>query len=189
MNIQNITYGKLTAENFDVNSLDDFIRHQQVKKCWRKINNVFMLVKNEYVEDWSLDRHREVACEILNGIKEGGVGFGAFCDGRVVGYTYLSKQLFGSKLQYMELKLFHVSEPFRGNGIGKELFKRTCTEAKQSGAKKLYISAHSSEESQAVYRSLGCMDAVEVNKDIAENEPYDVQMEYQLDLHPKGVGI
>lgn len=178
--MEKITYVKLTTENFSANSLDDFIRHQEVKKSWRKINDVFVLVKNEYVEDWSLEKRREVAGEILSGISDGGVGFGAFCDGRVVGYVFLSERLFGSNYQYMEIKLFHVSEPFRRRGIGKELFKLICAEAKKTGAKKLYISAHPSEESQEAYRSLGCIDAMEVDKEIAENEPYDIQMECQL---------
>lgn len=48
------------------------------------------------------------------------------------------------------------------------------------GAEKIYISSHSSKESQAAYRSLGCVDAVKINKEIAENEPFDIQMEYCL---------
>lgn len=178
--MENITYVELTTENFNANSLDEFIRHQEVKKSWRKINDVFILVKNEFTEDWSLEKRREVAWEILNGISAGGVGFGAFCDGRVVGYILLSNRLFGSNYQYMEIKLFHVSKPFRRRGIGRELFKLICAEAKEAGAKKLYISAHPSEESQLAYRSLGCIDAMEIDKEIAENEPYDIQMEYQL---------
>ena len=48
------------------------------------------------------------------------------------------------------------------------------------GAKKLYILAHSLKESQNAYRKLGCIDANEINREIAENEPFDIQMEYQL---------
>ncbi|MBR0125205.1 MAG: hypothetical protein IJM03_07650 [Treponema sp.] len=55
-----------------------------------------------------------------------------------------------------------------------------CKKAKEIGAKKLYISAHSSKESQAAYRRLGCTEAAEINQAIAENEPYDVQMEFVL---------
>ena len=48
------------------------------------------------------------------------------------------------------------------------------------GADKLYISAHSSKESQAAYRALGCTPAEEVNEGLAAAEPFDVQMEYRL---------
>ena len=73
-----------------------------------------------------------------------------------------------------------MSKPYRRRGIGKELFKLACKTAKEVGAKKLYISAHSSKESQAAYRKLGCIEATEINQVIAENEPYDVQMEFVL---------
>jgi hypothetical protein len=49
-----------------------------------------------------------------------------------------------------------------------------------AGAEKLYISAHSSKESQAAYRALGCTPAEEVNEGLAAAEPFDVQMEYRL---------
>lgn len=177
-----ITFLKLTNENFHENSLDEFIRHQEVKECWRKVNNEFILTENHYVEDWDIDKCREIAKTIENGIADEGFAYGAFFENKVVGYIYLSKHFFGSHNQYIELQLFHVSEPFRSKGIGKELFKLACDEAKRIGAKKIYISAHSSKESQAAYRRLGCIDAVEINKEIAENEPFDIQMEYQLEF-------
>ena len=55
-----------------------------------------------------------------------------------------------------------------------------CEEARRLGADKLYISAHSSKESQAAYRALGCTPAEEVNEGLAAAEPFDVQMEYRL---------
>ena len=44
----------------------------------------------------------------------------------------------------------------------------------------LYMSAHSSMESQAAYRALGCVHAQEINAALAQAEPCDVQMEYLL---------
>ena len=46
---------------------------------------------------------------------------------------------------------------------------------------KLYISAHSSKESQAAYKAIGCVHAEEINQKLAEEEPCDVQLEYVLD--------
>ncbi|MGN0643166.1 MAG: GNAT family N-acetyltransferase [Huintestinicola sp.] len=175
-----IYYSKLSNENFSVNSLDKFIRHQEVTECWRKVNGSYVLVPNEFTEDWDTEKCREIAQTVITGIGNNGFAYGAFSGNEVVGYIYLSKDLFGSEDQYIELQLFHISEPFRRKGIGKKLFKLACTEAKAIGAKKLYISAHSSKESQAAYRSLGCVEAAEVNKEISENEPFDIQMEYRL---------
>ena len=52
----------------------------------------------------------------------------------------------------------------RGNGIGKKLFLEAKQWAKQRGAKKLYISAHSSVESQAFYKAMGCVEAKVYNQ-------------------------
>ena len=60
--------------------------------------------------------------------------------------------------------------------VSNELFAPACKTAKEIGAKKLYISAHSSKESQAAYRKLGCIEATEINQVIAENEPYDIPL-------------
>ena len=175
-----IIFTKLSEENLHTDSLDEFVRHQEVKECWRKIGNEFILVPNEFVEDWDVEKCREIAQTMLDGIKENGFAYGAFFEDKLVGYIYVSKKFFGSANQYIELQLFHISELFRRKGLGKELFKLACGEAKMLGAKKLYISAHSSKESQEAYRRLGCVEAMEVNLQIAENEPYDIQMEYQL---------
>lgn len=65
-------------------------------------------------------------------------------------------------------------------GVGRQLFTRLCAEARRIGAEKLYISAHSSRESQAAYRKLGCVHAEEIIPAIAQEEPWDVQLEYVL---------
>lgn len=64
--------------------------------------------------------------------------------------------------------------------VGKTLFYKACEEAKKLGADKLYISAHSSRESQAAYKAIGCVHAEEINRKLAEEEPCDVQLEYVL---------
>ena len=66
-------------------------------------------------------------------------------------------------------------------GIGKTVFYQACEEARRLGADKLCISAHSSKESQAAYKALGCVHAKEINPKLAEEEPCDVQLEYVLD--------
>jgi len=65
-------------------------------------------------------------------------------------------------------------------GIGKKLFSLICKKAKEMGAQKLYISAHSSEETQAFYKAVGCVEAVEYNVKLVEEEPCDCQLEYCL---------
>lgn len=108
------------------------------------------------------------------------IDFGAFKGTELVGYITLGKDFFGTRKQYLEVVEFEVSEPYRNQGIGKQLFQLACEAARKMNAKKLYISAHSSKESQAAYHKLGCTLAEEQNPVNVEKEPYDVQLEYSL---------
>ncbi len=65
-------------------------------------------------------------------------------------------------------------------GVGRKLFEKAAGVAEGYGAKRLYISAHSSKESQAAYKALGCVHAEEIIPWIANEEPFDVQLEYVL---------
>ena len=159
--------------------LDGFIRHQEVNECWRFVDGEWRLLPIAFTEDWDLPRLREEASCLILAISDGIPVFGAFDGDSLVGFAQLGERL-GSRKQYIELVSYHVSAPYRGKGIGRRLFAAICDAARVLGAEKLYISAHSSRESQAVYRALGCIHAVEVDAVRAEREPCDVQMEYAL---------
>ncbi len=178
--METITYAKLTHDNFNEHTLDNFIRHQEVKECLRKVGNEFILTPCEFTEDWNLCKRRDIAKNVIEAIDKNYVVYGAFYQEEVVGFIYFGNSTFGSKNEYVELVMFQVSEPFRKRGIGKTLFKYGCDAVRKRGVSKIYISAHSSRESQEAYRKLGCINAIEINEQIAENEPYDIQMEYKL---------
>ena len=74
----------------------------------------------------------------------------------------------------------HVSEEMRGLGIGRRLFLMCVSWARERGAGKLYISAHSAVETQAFYRAMGCVEAAEYSAWHVKKEPYDCQLEYVL---------
>lgn len=86
----------------------------------------------------------------------------------------------GSHNQYIWLDMLHVSFEYRHHGIGRKLFNLAVEAARELHASKMYISAHSSEESQAFYRAMGCVHAMEVIPELFEAEPYDVHMEFVL---------
>ena len=76
----------------------------------------------------------------------------------------------------MILDMMHVSAACRGQGIGRRLFDVGKEEARKVGAEALYISACSSEETIAFYKAMGAKMTDCPIKEIAEDEPYDVQM-------------
>ena len=143
------------------------------------MNGEWQMVPVVFTEDWDLLRLRAEADDILQAIAAGTPVVGAFDGDVLVGFAQLGERL-GSRGQYIELVSYHVSAPYRGKGIGRRLFAAICDAARSLGVEKLYISAHSSRESQAAYRALGCVLAQEVDAKRAANEPCDVQMEYDL---------
>ncbi|MCR5487128.1 MAG: hypothetical protein K6F35_06315 [Lachnospiraceae bacterium] len=43
---------RLTEDNFNSHSLDNFIRHQVVKECWRNVDGDWILLPISFVEEW-----------------------------------------------------------------------------------------------------------------------------------------
>lgn len=175
-----ITYQKLSKDYLHSDILDNFNRYELVNRCWRKENDKWFLIDNRYVEDWDLNKKRNIVAELSNCISNNGLVYGAILDNKIIGFASMSTDFFGKKADYVELLLIQVTTDYRNNGIGKNLFRQIVVSAKQIGAKKIYISANSSEQSQAFYKSCGCTDALEINQAIAKNEPFDRQMEYLL---------
>ena len=171
---------KIMAQELDIALFSDFHRHQQVNQCWRKVNDEWIVIDNPFTEDWGEKEFRFLVECLQNTIATGGVVYGAFLDGKLKGFASVENTFFGIQRQYLELSSIHVSEDCRGSGIGRKLMEAAKEWAKRRGARKLYISAHSSKESQAAYRALGCTHAREIIPAIAEEEPCDVQMEYVL---------
>ena len=171
---------RLPFKGFNEYSLDNFVRHQVVSECWRNVDGEWKLLPIAFTEDWGLDKCREEAADIFQRADRDLISFVAFQSNKVTGFITVNTRTIGSRKQYLQLESFQVSEPYRGQGIGKELFAKACAAAKEMGAQKLYISAHSSKESQAAYSALGCVHAQEIIPCIADVEPYDVQMEYAL---------
>ena len=175
-----IYFSRLDDNNFTGRSLDSFVRHQTVTECWRKTGSDWKLVPIVYEENWSLEQCRKIAEDVRLHMNLDQTGFGAFVGERIVGFATVSHHIFGAKASYVELVCFQVSEEYRRQGIGKKLFSMVCEEALRLGAEKLYISSHSSKESQAAYRALGCTPAQEISATLVEAEPFDVQLEYRL---------
>lgn len=144
------------------------------------INGVYVLTSVSYTETWDFSERREMALKILCAVEKGQAAFGAVADGVTVGFALLGGSLFGRGGQYIDLSEFYVSENFRRQGIGYRLFRKVCCEAKKLGAKRLYISAHSAEESINAYMKYGCSEAVEPDRAHIEKEPFDLQLEYDL---------
>ncbi len=178
--MENITIAKLTDENFSLHSMDHFIRFERITQFWKKVHDQLVLTDSDYILDWDLEKRRDVAHTIQQVIQKNGYAYGAFSGNSVVGYILVSKDRFGSRAQYFEVCLFHISASYRRKGLGKELFKLACFEARRCGAEKLYISSGPAKGTQEAYRKLGCIPATEINPEALRRNPGDIQLEYVL---------
>ena len=171
---------ELSIKDISCELFAHFIRHQVVTKCWRKIDGEWCIRDIAFTEDWGHQEFEVLVKCLKNTVRTGGLVLGAFEDGKLKGFISVESEYFGSKKQYLELSSMHVSADLRGNGVGKELFHIAKQWAKEHGAKKLYISGHSSVESQAFYKAMGCVEAKEYDMAHVEKEPCDCQLECEL---------
>ncbi|MGH4121414.1 MAG: GNAT family N-acetyltransferase [Clostridium sp.] len=178
--MESISYKELKKTEIDVPLFTGFNRYQEVKKCWRKESGEWILKEISFIEQWGPDKYESLVKYLCNTIRTGGTVFGAFHNNVLVGFASVESQLFGLQKEYVELSYIHTSYESRGMAIGKNLFALVCKKAKEIGAKKLYISGHSSQESQAFYKAMGCVEAEEYNSKLFAKEPCDCQLEYSL---------
>lgn len=80
--MEEIRIERLTEDHFHLHSLDSFIRHQIVKECWRKVDGQWVLLPIAFVEEWSLEKCREEAAEIIRHQHGKMVDYGAFQGGK-----------------------------------------------------------------------------------------------------------
>ncbi len=175
-----IQYRELHEKEIDRDLFRQFIRHQNVTKCWRKEKGEWVIRDAPFVDDWSEEDYQTLVSCLRNTAATGGFVYAAFWGGALKGFVSVEPGLFGARQDYMDLSSIHISEDMRGQGIGKQLFLAAREWAGKKGAGKLYISAHSAVESQAFYKAMGCVEAREIRRDHVEKEPFDCQLEYRL---------
>lgn len=175
-----ITYRTLTEAEICRDLFRHFIRRQVVTDCWRRDHGEWIIRPDPFVDDWTEEEYQTLVAELRDTARSGGFVYAAFCDGQLKGIVSVTGRPFGTSRQYLDLTNLHVSEDRRRCGIGKTLFAAAKSWAKEHGAEKLYLSAHSAVESQAFYKSMGCVEAREYSREHVEKEPFDCQLECVL---------
>ena len=173
-------YRSLQENEINRELFRDFIRRQVVTKCWRRKDGEWLIKDEPFIDDWT-EQDYEVLIECLKRtVGTGGLIYGAFYEEKLKGFVAVLPEIFGGENKYIDLAAIHVSQDMRGTGIGTVLFKEAKRWAKEKGAEKLYISAHSAVESQAFYKRMGCVEAAWYKKEHVEEEPFDCQLEVKL---------
>lgn len=175
-----VQYRALSENEISRKLFFGFIRRQVVTKCWRREKGEWVIRDDPFIDDWTEADYQTLISCLKNTAATGGVVYGAFVDGTLKGFASIEPDFLGSDGQYLDLSSIHVSEDARGAGIGKALFLMAKGWAREKGAKKLYISAHSAVESQAFYKNMGCVEALEYDRRHVDLEPFDCQLECAL---------
>lgn len=173
-------YKKLTIEEIRDNFLSTFNRYQETHQVLVKYQDELIVKKDSFVDDWNHEKKASVIHSLRYCLQAGGVVIGVYREHELIAFANVENVIFGTDSDYVELPYIHVSKELRGSGIGKRLFEICCEEAKLLGAKKLYIAAHPSVETQHFYKRMGCTLASEINLAIFNKEPLDLQLEYLL---------
>jgi GNAT superfamily N-acetyltransferase len=82
----------------------------------------------------------------------------------------------GAERPKFQLIFLYISNSHRRKGIASRLFSAASEVARERGAKRLYISATSSESTVNFYLSPGCKLAKDINKELQDLEPWDIQL-------------
>ncbi|MCK8058203.1 MULTISPECIES: GNAT family N-acetyltransferase [unclassified Fusibacter] len=163
----------------EVDKMKDIDASQYIGKAWREVEGERRLVDIDYFDPTWPNGYEYHLDHLKNTIMTGGAALAAFDnDGTLIGIGTLEKSLFGKRFKYALLDQLFVTKNKRGLGIGKLLFDELLKKSLEFGADKIYICAGSAEETIAFYRQIGCVDCVEVQAELYDGDPRDMQLEF-----------
>ena len=151
-----------------------------VKRVWRKVDGVKQWIEINWQDEDFPEGYDNHLTALKETFKNGGFAIGAFDGERLIGFCSVNIDAFGKQYKYVLLDQIFISKEYKRNGIGRKLFYMSADQARRCGAEKFYICAGSSEDTLTFYDSLGCKEAEEINQVLYENDPNDVQLEYDL---------
>ncbi len=176
----NISFEEIFFYDLSSFLFERFNRHQEVNFCWRKKDGKWFLQKAPSTEEWNKDDIVSLVDRLTYTLRSGGIMLGAFINQYLAGFATIEFESFGPDYEYIQMSNLYVSYGQRRKGIGRTLFAMACNAAKRMGARKLYISAHSAEETQAFFKAMQCVEAMYCNREVSASNPCERQLEYLL---------
>ena len=169
------------------------LRREEIEQVWtidrsEVIHHVYycesgtLVLKPEYyeVDGWPPGKAETHTPLLIDCFAGGGWFYGLFDDAKLIGAAILDGRFIGRKQDQLQLTFLHVSKAYRKQGLGKRLLTLAKTEARERGAKRLYISATPSENTVDFYRRLGCVVTQEVDAKLFALEPKDIHLECEV---------
>lgn len=177
--MENILYRTLTVDECE--RINEMNPSQYIRKAWREVDGKRQLVEINFQDtDWP-NGYQHHYSNLKSTILNGGIAFGAFDHkDKMLGFATIDRIFFGEETSVALLDQLFITLEERGRGIGKKLFMHCVEVAQKWNVDKIYICAGSAEETIAFYFAIGCKEAVEVNKELYESDPRDLQLEFLL---------
>jgi predicted N-acetyltransferase YhbS len=143
-----------------------------------------LLLKPEHhdVQGWPPGEPELYGPILLDCFDRGGTLYGAFEGGTLVGAMALESRFIGRNADQLQLKFLHIGQRHRRTGLGSMLFEKAVAEARELGARRLYISATTSENTIRFYLHRGCRVTNDVDTALFELEPEDIHLELDLGI-------
>ena len=165
----------------EINLLWQIDRREIIENIYYLRNGELVLVPEHFdMQGWPPGEAEHYTSILTDCYDHGGIFWGAFEEGQIVGAAILENKFIGSKHDTLQLKFLHVSRDQRKHRLGSRLFNLAVEKAKALGASKLYISATPSENTINYYRRLGCVLATEIDPELFALEPEDIHLEYKI---------
>jgi len=117
---------------------------------------------------------------LLDCFDRGGACLGAFDGAALIGAMVLESRFIGRRKDQLQLKFLHVSRRHRRTGVGRALFERALAEARDRGARRLYVSSTPSQGTVDFYVGLGCRVTDDVDAALFDLEPDDIHLELDI---------
>ena len=95
-----LKYRMLNAEEVNREIFKDFIRYQNVTKCWRKENGKWIIKDAPFIDDWAEKDYQTLISCLKNTIASDGFVYAAFYDGKLKGFVSVESEIFGGKQGY-----------------------------------------------------------------------------------------
>lgn len=160
---------------------EDLDRTETIQKIYSHQEEKLILEEEHHdVPDWSPENKQERIQDLQAVFDRGATVFGAYAGSKLVGLAVLDHTPVQTGDQRLNLEGLWVSHGYRKRGIGRALFQQAAQEARERGARSLYVSATPSRNTVHFYQNLGCRFADPVDPTLFEKEPEDIHLELDL---------
>jgi ribosomal protein S18 acetylase RimI-like enzyme len=165
----------------EINQLHELDRTETIDRVYH-VREGKLCLKEEHwdVGEWSVEEKQRRIAGLQAGYDAGDTLFGAFDGPTLVGLSVLDDCTLSQVPDRYNLAGLWVSAPYRGRGVGRRLVELVMDRARAMGAKTLYVSATSTENTVRFYRSIGFRLADPIDQELFREEPSDIHMEMPL---------